>query len=243
VSRLSKPLAAAALALVLAATPAKAQLWYNGNWNGTSTMLPSERDLWVPDTRIYDDFLVTGGGWNVTTLFGDFLSSLTPTQAYWEIRSGVSAGNGGSLLYSGTSSISWLLLGPGLWGDDNYRATIGGLNLTLPAGTYWMSIAPVESAWGRAYAVGTNGSGGVNPLLDGNSYWDSQTFGKNFVATSSHFGRNTDFAYGVGGTALSANLLEQSVIVNPEPGTLVLLATGLGLLGLGVLRRRRVARA
>ena len=206
-------------------------------------MLPSERDLWVPDTRIYDDFLVTGSGWNVTTLFGDFLSSLTPTQAYWEIRSGVSAGNGGSLLYSGTSDIDWLLLGPGLWGDDAYRATIEGLNLTLAAGTYWMAIAPVQSAYGRAYAAGTSGTNGVNALLDGNSYWDSQTFSKNFVATSSHFGRNTDFAYGVGGSALPSALLEQAVIVNPEPGTLVLMATGLGLLGLGVLRRRRLARA
>ena len=241
-SGLSKPLAASVLALVLAATPARAQLWYNGNWNGSSVMLPSERDLWVPDTRIYDDFLVTGGGWNVTTLFGDFLSSLAPTQAYWEVRSGVSAGNGGTLLFSGTSNISWSLLGPGLWGDDLYRATINGLNLNLSAGTYWMAIAPVQSAYGRAYAVGTSGTGGVNPLQDGNSYWDSQTFSKNFVATSSHFGRNTDFAYGVGGTAQVASLVEQSVIVNPEPGTLVLMGTGFGLLGVGALRRRRIAR-
>jgi hypothetical protein len=223
---------------VLAATPAEAQLWYNGTWNGSQSVLPSERDLWVSDSRIFDDFVVSGGGWNVTSLFGDFLSDLNPTQAYWEIRSGVSAGNGGTLLFSGTSTISWTLLGPGLWGDAEYRAMISGLNLTLSAGTYWMAIAPAESAYGRAYLTTTSGSGGVSPLQDGNSYWDSQAFSKNFEAIS-----RKDFSYGVGGSALQTTLLEQSVIVNPEPGSIVLVGTGLALVGVGTLRRRRNAGA
>ena len=234
-SRLAKPLTVGALALVLAARPAAAQLWYNGNWNGSQTVLPSERDLSVSDTRIFDDFLVGGAGWNVTSIFGDFLSDLNPTQAYWEIRSGVSAGNGGTLLYSGTSSISWTLLGPGLWGDPEYRATVGGLNLSLSAGTYWLTIAPSQSAYGRAYITATGGAGGVNSLLDGNAYWDSQSFSKNFQAVTPTFGK-LDFAYGVTGSALE--LLEQNIIVSPEPGTFVLLGSGLILVGAAALRRR-----
>ena len=245
-SGFAKPLLAAAVAVALTSTPARAQLWFNGEWNGTSSVLPSERDLWVPDTRIYDNFLVSGGGWNVTTLFGDFLSSLSPVQAYWEIRSGVSLGNGGTLLYSGTSNLSWVQLGPGLWGDGEYRATIGGLNLTLSAGMYWMTIAPTQSIYGRAYATTTNGTGGVGSLLDGNGYWDSQTFGKNFASTSAHFRRNVDFAYGVDGVALpepgsepepEIDLLTDTTTA-PEPGSLLLAATGLGLVGLAYRRRK-----
>ena len=237
-SRLLKPFTLCATALVLAATPARAQLWYNGDWNGSQGVLPSERDLWVSDSRIFDDFVVSGGGWNVTSLFGDFLSDLNPTQAYWEIRSGVSTGNGGTLLFSGTSNITWSLLGPGLWGDNEYRALISGLSLNLSAGTYWMAIAPTQSAYGRAYLTTTSGSGGVHALQDGKAYWDSQSFSKNFEAIS-----GKDFSYGVGGSALQNTFLEQSVIVNPEPGTLVLVGSGLALVGAGALRRRRSGRA
>ena len=243
-SRLLKPWALGALALTLATTTqAKAQLWYNGTWNGSQSVVPSERDLWVADSRIFDDFLVGGSGWNVSSIFGDFISDLNPTQAYWELRSGVSAGNGGSLLFSGTSNISWTLLGAGLWGINEYRATISGLNLNLLPGTYWLSIAPIDLSYGRAYITTTSGAGGVNSLIDGNSYWDSQTFGKNFQSVSSVYGRNVDFAYGVGGQATAASIVEQSVIVNPEPGTLILLGTGLGLVGLGAFIRRRRASA
>ena len=237
-SRLAKPLTVGALALVLAARPAAAQLWYNGNWSDWQTVLPSERDLSIADTRIFDDFLVGGAGWNVTSIFGDFLSDLNPTQAYWEIRSGVSAGNGGTLLYSGTSSISWALLGPGLGSDPEYQATVGGLNLSLTAGIYWLTIAPTQSAYGRAYITATGGTGGVNPLLDGNAYWDSQSFGKNFQAVTPILGK-LDFAYGVSGSALE--LLESSSIISPEPGTFVLTGSGLVLLGAATLRRRRRA--
>ena len=51
---------------------------------------------------IYQAFVVPTGGWTVTGLFSNNLMSFTPTSAYWEIRSGVSAGNGGTLLHSGT---------------------------------------------------------------------------------------------------------------------------------------------
>jgi len=248
VSTLSKSLAAGAVAFVLAAAPAKAQMWYNGNWNGI-TGLASERNLWVPDSRVYDNFLVGGNGWTVTEIFGDFLSSLSPSEAYWEIRSGVSAGNGGTLLHSGLSSITWSWLGGGAWGYDQYRATVGGLNFVLPAGVYWLTIAPTQSIGGRAFINTTAGSNGVNSLLDGNSFWDSKTFNKNFVPTSTQWGTSADFSYGVNGQQYVAITTDDGPgegegdvglsTVTPEPGTVFLTATGLGLVSLGVRLRRR----
>ena len=235
-SRLAKPLTVAALALVLAARPATGQLWYNGNWDGSQIVLPSDRDLGIPDTRIFDDFLVGASGWNVTSIFGDFISGLSPAQAYWEIRSGVSAGNGGTLLYSGTNTVSWLLLGPGLWDKNEYRATVSGLNLSLSAGTYWLSIAPILDGFERAYITTTGGGSGVNSLLDGNSYWASQTYAKNFQSTYGFYSRNLDFSYGVGGQLTTLDVLS---VVTPEPGTFVLMASGLVLVGAAALRRRR----
>jgi hypothetical protein len=224
-------------------------LWYNGNWNGSATILSSEQDIWVSDSRVYDDFLVSDWGWQVTTLFGDYLSSLTPSKGYWEIRSGVSAGNGGTLLYSGLSDLSWVLFGEGAFGYNQYRATVSGLDLTLSTGAYWMALAPVETAYGRAFLNGTGGANGVNALLDGNSYWDSHSFHKNFVSTSQQFGTSPDFAYGIDGRILSPVVetltpsVETIAVVAPEPGSFLLMATGLALIALGFFRRRRPQKA
>src|SRR5438309_2062895 len=49
-----------------------------------------------------------------------------------------------SLLFSGVSSVTWQALGPGILGYDLYRGTVGGLNLLLPAATYWMTLAPID---------------------------------------------------------------------------------------------------
>ena len=53
---------------------------------------------------VYDDFIVpSGSGWNVTAVFSDNLPNTRVTGANWEIRQGVSEGNGGTLIASGTT--------------------------------------------------------------------------------------------------------------------------------------------
>ena len=52
----------------------------------------------------YQNFVVSGTPITVGGLFTNNLSRLTPTAGYWEIRSGVSEGNGGTLIASGTGA-------------------------------------------------------------------------------------------------------------------------------------------
>src|SRR6266436_3691573 len=90
------------LALVVAiggtaATSARAgTLWYNGDFNGVSG-LANERNTPTlgRDARVYDNFSVTGIGWNITSVWSNDLVDVDlrlrpPTTSHWEIRSGVS---------------------------------------------------------------------------------------------------------------------------------------------------------
>ena len=83
-------------------------LWYNGDFNGVNG-LANELNTLVSQAAVYDDFDVTAPlGWNVTALFSDNLLAGNPTPviiaADWEIRTGVSEGNGGTLVASGTTN-------------------------------------------------------------------------------------------------------------------------------------------
>src|ERR1039457_4250183 len=76
--------------------------WYNGDWqSGISS--PGNFYAWAQQFgRVYDDFVVPDGGWTVVGVFShNNMGSTAVTQASWEIRSGVSAGNQGTLVASG----------------------------------------------------------------------------------------------------------------------------------------------
>jgi hypothetical protein len=71
-------------------------LWYNGDFNDVNG-LANERNTAITYAAVYDDFDVTAPlGWNVTAVFSDNLASTIVTGADWEIRIGVSEGNGGT---------------------------------------------------------------------------------------------------------------------------------------------------
>jgi hypothetical protein len=97
---------ASAAALVLNTTTfAQAppgSLWYNGDWNLVNG-LSNERNTFVSQAAVYDDFNVTGHGWNITAVFADDLlaSNTNFIGADWEIRSDVSEVDGGTLVASG----------------------------------------------------------------------------------------------------------------------------------------------
>ena len=79
-------------------------LWYNGDFNGSDAFnnLVSTGGVTTSagQALVYDDFVVPAGQtWTIDKVYSnDALGSNNSTTAYWEIRSGVSAGSGGSLL-------------------------------------------------------------------------------------------------------------------------------------------------
>src|SRR5437867_7983188 len=71
-------------------------LWYNGDFNGVNGLANEDNtsERRAEYDRVYDDFNVTGGGWTVTSVFSDNLENTNVTGATWEIRQGISEGNG-----------------------------------------------------------------------------------------------------------------------------------------------------
>jgi hypothetical protein len=234
-------LAACGLLVALVATPAFAGiLFYGGDFNPGSVNadgLANEQDLTVSQAAVYTPFVVGGAGWNVTGLFTNNMMNITALSASWEIRSGVSAGNGGTLLFSGTGAPT--VTDTGLFGSglEVFQVEVTGLNINLSPGNYWMSVVPIclnadNATCGngnrsfQANTDGTNAIGTPEPL--NLSFFDSRFFNKTFENATVEAGVLTEFSAGVLGDAAGAV---------PEPGSLGLL--GGGLLILAGIRRRR----
>ncbi len=156
-------------------------------------------------------------------LFSNNLSNLSWSSAFWDIRSGVSNGNGGVDVASGTSSASDIATGRSGFGFNEFQAMVSGLNIQLTAGAYWLAVTPLSSGNGETFISTTSGGGGINPDLSGNSYLNSPYFGAYYEQSSDFLGYNTPgFSEGVVGTVVTGS---------PEPASFLLLAGGLGLIG------------
>ncbi len=104
----------------------------------------------------YQNFQWSGG--SVTGLASNNLSGLNPATAYWEIRSGVSEGNGGTLIASGTGATSNQATGRADFGFNEYTNFVGGLSVSLGAGQYWMAVVPQDPGnANRSYNSDTDG--------------------------------------------------------------------------------------
>jgi len=238
---------AALLALTLAAalalnTTAIAQappgsLWYNGDWN-FDTGLSNERNTAITQAAVYDDFDVTDPqGWHVTAVFSDNLVVPAPpiiTGADWEIRIGVSEGNSGTLVASGTTN-SPIVTPTGRERQVvEYMVEVTGLSLFLPAlpsgEHYWLNVTPVGNGTGRFFNSTTCGANCVGTPCgnDDNAFWNSTTFGVFFDHTYNQCDGCNDFSMGVIGSVV------------PEPTTVALLTCGVGALLIALRRRRAI---
>jgi len=224
----------AAAICLLSISGAKAQLlWYNGDRNAVNSMWGTSDG--TNAEFVYDDFNVTApGGWQVSSVFVNIKLLSTVDTANWEILSGVSSGNGGTVVQSGTGSALTLTpLSTLSGGYTLYQASVNDLSFNLAPGTYWLGVQPISSDPG--YIVTTSGASAVGTPAgnDGNAYY-SQTDGipgdgVSFASTTTVNPNLIDFSMGVMGTA--------SV---PEPSSSALCFVGFGLLV--VYLRKRLAR-
>jgi hypothetical protein len=125
-------------------------LWYAGDFNinnSNSNGMSDEKDLTVSQSAVYVPFTVPKGKvWRVTGAFGIVLSEvggIDPAKADWSFSDGVSKGNAGKLIKSGTSRATVTVL------DCNKGVSIfclgilvKGINVTLKAGRHWLTVVP-----------------------------------------------------------------------------------------------------
>jgi hypothetical protein len=208
-------------------------LWYNGDWNGF-LILSNERNTVVSQAAVYDDFNITGGPmWHVTAVFSDdAFTQMTVTGADWEVRTGISEGNGGTLVASGTTNSPLVTpTGRSGIGGTEYMVEVTGLNVflpMLPSGQhYWLNVTPVGNGAGRSQITTTSGTNCVGTPCgnDQNAFFNSTFFGANFTSTSNE-GQPYDYSMGVVGNVV------------PEPATVALLTCGVGTLLIAMRRRR-----
>jgi len=183
-------------------------LWYNGDLNNVNG-LANEQNTAVADAHVYDNFIVPAGpGWDLTSVFSDDLSNTTITGATWEIRTGVSAGNPGTLVASGSTATPVVTpTGRMAFGFTEFQVEVTGLTLHLPplaAGQfYWLNVTVVGNGAGRAFDSQTSGANavGMPPGNDMNAFFNSTTFAANFLSTCDpSIGQCADFSMGVKGT-------------------------------------------
>ena len=176
----------------------------------------------------YENFRIGGTTANVTALYTNNLSMLNPSSAYWEIRSGVSEGNGGTLIASGTGSganFSQTPTGRSGFGFTEYTDLVSGLNIDLPVGTYWMAVVPQDPQnANRSFNSNTFGFNQVGADIQNQQYVNSPFFGANFTNANNE-GVFPAFSAGVVGTG------------TPEPSSIIMLGSGLVAVA-GVVRRR-----
>jgi hypothetical protein len=212
---------AAVLALTLSAAfafdrsvraqPPPGPLWYNGDpdWiNG----LPNERDTVLGSgqfSSVYDNFNVTGGGWNVNEVFSDNFVFTNVTGATWEIRTGTTlAYHRRQLVAKGTTATPIVTQGHCSVNFCVFEIKVTGLNVflpVLPAGQfYWLNVTPIGDLRGRSFVVDTMGANCIGTPCgnDGNAFWNSNFFNIKWNSTTDQ--GQLDFSMGVNGTALTA---------------------------------------
>jgi hypothetical protein len=209
-------------------------LFYGGDFdpnNPNANGLANENDAIVGGNpygaATYQNFVVPNGQtWDVTGIFTNNLSQLSPTAGYWELRSGISEGNGGVLVASGTGVITHTSTGRSGFGYTEFNDVIAVPILKVSQGLWWIGGVPVCIACaGRSFNTNTFGLNSIGTQVSNQQFFNSSFFGANFTNANNQ-GVFPTFSSGVIGTTEV-----------PEPSSLTMLGSGLAAAA-GVVRRR-----
>jgi hypothetical protein len=182
--------------------------------------------------QTYQNFVIPSGQtWTITGLFSNNLQNDVFSSAVWEIRSGLSAGNGGALIASGSSAVTQTATGRSLLGFTEFNTTVTGLSQVLGAGTYWFNVAPVINNGNLSYNSNTFGLNSVGTSITDQQFVNSG-FGFNFI-NANYFGTLPNLSDGVLGRTTSGQAPE---IGSAGVGGVLALLVG----GIVVLRGRRL---
>lgn len=201
-------------------------LWYNGDLNGTIAIDNSDwHNGQDPETHfVFCDFNVASPGFTIQSVFSNVVGA-PGSDAQWSIRSGMSAGNGGTLVGTGFAQMgagaTFLPTGRMLGGQTEFQIRISGLNVVLNApGDYWLSVKTVSSSQAPNSITETSGANavGVYPGNNGRTFRFSRI---GSVVTRNWEEDGKDYSMGIEGV--------------PEPATMI----GLGIGVLALLRKRR----
>jgi hypothetical protein len=176
-------------------------LLYTGDTNTASPAdngFANENTLLVPETQDWAAFTVpTGETWTVDGAFintiADGYNGIDPSASTWSINSGVSEGNGGSVVASGTSTsggTSFVPTGRFPFGFEEYTLKVKiSPSVVLSSGTYWLNITPQCTDTGNGSCsiaqyfwddtFGMNNYGIVPPANQ--SYFNSSYFGFDYA--------------------------------------------------------------
>src|SRR5205085_6663255 len=181
-------------------------LWYNGDFNGVNGLANEDNTSLGSGefASVHDDFIVPAPGWSVTGVFSDNLANTNVTGATWEIRQGVSEGNGGTLIASGMTMTPVVTpTGRSGFGFIEYMVEVTGLNVSLPPGTYWLNVTPIGDLTGRSFDSTTSGANCVGTPCgnDMNAFFNSNFGGgANFTSVASDFSMGIEGTFSGGGT-------------------------------------------
>jgi hypothetical protein len=169
----------------------------------------------------------SGSSWTVSDVFGYFFADTSAIQgADFEIRTGMSDGNGGNLVDSGYDlSATWTPTATSVFNaglDETltlYQLDLSVTGVTLTSGTYWLGLRPVldDTQDQNAFSASTTGTNAIGPLGT-SAIVDNEGFPlfATFTLTTDQ-GYPADYSYGVNGASQSGPS------GTPEPSTLMLL--------------------
>ncbi|MEO8951140.1 MAG: dockerin type I domain-containing protein [Chthoniobacterales bacterium] len=191
-------------------TPPGNALWYNGDFDGTNGLANEQDDSLGAGVfaHTYDDFIVTdANGWDVTSVLSNNLEDLNITGATWEIRQGITEGDGGTLIASGmTTTPIVTATGRNAFGFNEFSIEVPGLTVHLDATGqnphYFLNVTPIgDGINGRSFVSTTSGANAVGqpPGNNQNAFFDSPFFAAVFTSTANE-GQPYDFSMGVNGT-------------------------------------------